>query len=209
MTTGGSDSAIEQLLALGQSEAERFGFSFVVERSDRSEARYLYVRRHQTWFGYRIAGHEPFYNCSADYQQILLPEYATGDVLRRSLQYLKAAIRSGGNVVADPAEVCEFIDHAARQQVHNTTVTNSDGSQWCWNADDGNWVGLSEHADGAEPPTFTPRGRLSARAQCSIRHRLNFMARWTYDESTRSHVQSPTVGIDETQFEAFSEEESR
>lgn len=92
-------------------EARRFAQSadvpLVVERSVSSEAVYLKAQRGGYWYGIRIAAHRPAHLSSADCGQILVDRTTTlSDEL---LATLREAIASGGNIVADPAEVREEI----------------------------------------------------------------------------------------------------
>ena len=101
--------AIRSLLEFAACQLVDMGCEYVVESSDRSESRYLYVRRGDTWFGFRLACHIPVYPCSADYQQILIPRYPSKDVLAQCQRFFGRALQEAGNVVADPDEVLEEI----------------------------------------------------------------------------------------------------
>ncbi len=156
------------------------GVECVVERSDRSESTYLHLRRGEAWHGYRLSCHEPWYACSADYLQVLVPHDPPPDVRRRSLDYLRGALEAGGRIVADPDEVAAYFDRARALNAEGYRAVGAAGSLWLWNAREHQWRPLSEGTTGA-PPDFTPRGGLSSHEQSRIRHRLNLIAHWTHD----------------------------
>jgi hypothetical protein len=142
MATTFESIAVCRLLHFALEELRQLRLDHLVEESDRSEAKYLYVRREYAWFGYRIACHEPFHVCSEDYFQILVPWRTVRNVLEHAQKYFARALREGGTVVADPAEVHTFIQGIEAERCR----------------------------------------RLSSRDKCAIRHRLNHIARWTFDE---------------------------
>jgi hypothetical protein len=145
MATRFESISVHRVLHFAVEELQQLQWQHVVESSDRSEAKYLYVRRDHAWFGYRIACHEPFHVCSKDYFQMLVPWRTWSNVLGHAQRFFARALRQADSVVADPSEVVAFIN-----RVEATT-----GS------------------------------RVSSRDACLIRHRLNGIARWTYDEQRR------------------------
>ncbi|MEM9355734.1 MAG: hypothetical protein AAGB04_05945 [Pseudomonadota bacterium] len=167
-------------------EADQFADQVVIEHSDRSEAAYLHVQRGKTWFGYRIACHLPVYPCSADYQQIIVPRDADADVFANSVEFLRLAVRSHGQIVASPAEVSGFIKRVEVERDKNLTSTTQAA------------VKINKRRNGRRP-YHRPRGSrriqskkstagLSHLEKCQIRHRLNLIARWTYEfENGRQH----------------------
>lgn len=141
--------AVNYLRDAAVEETARLGWEFDVDQSDRSEAVYVKVKRGEFWFGTRIASHEPFYECSADYQQVLVPRWVDDvTVLAEAERRLIEAVRDGGRVIADPQEISAALRQA-------------------WGEPRGRLSGLP----------------LSGREQSLIRHRLNFRARWIYDET--------------------------
>ena len=101
---------ISQLLEEARRFADSAGIPLLVERSVSSEAVYLKVDRGGYWFGIRIAAHPPAHLSSADCSQILIHD---GTVLSpQLLDQLRESLTTGGEVVADPAEVREAILHA-------------------------------------------------------------------------------------------------
>lgn len=185
------NSAILALLDLGIAESHRLGYRCEYESSDRSEAKYLYVCRSNTWFGYRIASHPPVYRCSADYQQILLPEFAAGETLRRSKQFLTQAIETGGRVVANPSDVWSAIRQAEIELADGVMLRDEQGGAWRWSAELRDWTRIDSGDESIKPST-APRARLNAQGQCLIRHQLNFRAAWIYDELTSANSRKPT-----------------
>ena len=128
--------------------ARQAGWECHCEQSDRSEATYIKVRRGEFWFGVRIACHEPWYACSADYLQILVPLWVESIEHLADAEFrLCEAVRVGGLVIADPAEVDLALHHA------QITIRAS-----------------------------SPGAVLSGATQSAVRTRLNFRARWTFDE---------------------------
>ncbi len=140
-------------MRIAREQAQRRQLELVVERSDRSESVYLHVRRAETWFGVRIACHLPVYPCSADYQQLIVPAVLDENCRRQAEAYVGHLVRRGGHAVADPEEVAEAIEQARLERLASL-----------------------------DPALSRPFRELPAREQCAIRHRLNFRARWTYDE---------------------------
>jgi len=98
-------AGVDDLVENGLIKARQPGFRSVVEVSDRSESAYLHIRRGTTWYGFRVACHEPFYPCAADYMQMIIPRNVTALDLDHYRAYFRQSITHGGKVVADPAEV--------------------------------------------------------------------------------------------------------
>jgi hypothetical protein len=140
--------SVPYLAGVAVEAARRAGWECLCEQSDRSEATYVKVRRGEFWFGVRIACHEPWYACSADYLQILVPLWVESiEQLADAELRLCEAVVQGGLVIADPTEV----DLA----LHQALAT------------------IRERSPGAV---------LSGASQSAVRTRLNFRARWTFDE---------------------------
>ena len=140
--------SVPYLTGIAIEEARQAGWECHCEQSDRSEATYIKVRRGEFWFGVRIACHEPWYACSADYLQILVPPWVESiEQLAHAALRLCDAVTQGGLVIADPAEV----DFALLQAL----------------------AMIRERSPGAV---------LSGAMQSAVRTRLNFRARWTFDE---------------------------
>ena len=161
------DTVVE-LARSGVELARDRGWICIVERSDRSEATYLHVERDAGWFGYRIASHEPFYPCSATYEQILVPRIVNEESLNHYTVFLSESMSRAGKVVADPSEVQSAIAAAELRHADAVLTEDSNRSSWRWCADERVWV-----------------SRLSAHGCSRIRHRLNFLAQWCYDEQQR------------------------
>lgn len=98
-------AAVDDLVENGLLRARQHGYRAIIELSDRSESAYLHIRRGTTWYGFRVACHEPFYPCSADYMQMIVPRNVADDDLNHYRAYFQRAITHGGKVVADPSEV--------------------------------------------------------------------------------------------------------
>jgi hypothetical protein len=99
---------LDTLLSAANSEARTRGFETVLERSDRSEARYLHVRRDRNWFGIRIATHIPFYSCSRDYAQIITSPAPHSSEQRFFARLIRERVAQGGKVVANPTLIHEY-----------------------------------------------------------------------------------------------------
>ena len=137
--------------------ARQAGWERHCEQSDRSGATYVTARRGEFWFGVRIACHEPWYACSADYLQILVPAWVESiEQLTHAEARLCEAVLQGGLVIADPEEV-ELALHQAL-------------------------AAIRERSPGAV---------LSGATQSAVRARLNFRARWTFDEMQALRPASP------------------
>ena len=138
---------IEELGAYAVSLAGELGYPYHVERSHPTESVYVRVMRDGHWFGLRISAHDPAYDCSADFQQLMVPEQAAGEELQQSARReIDRFVQSCGRVVADPFEVQEAIQEAF----------------------------LEARSGGRRRfPTTTE--------VCTIRHRLNIRASWSYD----------------------------
>ncbi|MFK7737260.1 MAG: hypothetical protein AB8B50_14595 [Pirellulaceae bacterium] len=96
---------LDELLCVAESVAEEHGYRMVLERSDRSEARYLHICRNGTWFGIRIATHLPVYACSRDYAQ-LVTSLEPGPTERRFfMRFIWEKVSHGGRVVANPTQI--------------------------------------------------------------------------------------------------------
>jgi hypothetical protein len=85
--------------------ATRRRYELIVERSGGSEARYLHIRRGETWFGIRVAAHYPVYACSKDYFQVLLDDPPGIHVTRHTIGQVEDLAEKSMRVVADPSEV--------------------------------------------------------------------------------------------------------
>ncbi|MFN3189487.1 MAG: hypothetical protein ACE361_03105 [Aureliella sp.] len=96
---------LDALLDAANQIIDQHRFESVLERSDRSEARYLHVRRGHTWYGLRIASHFPAYPCSRDYWQIITSPTPTPTERSYYCVHIREKVRSGGNVVADPKQL--------------------------------------------------------------------------------------------------------
>ena len=148
--------SVPWLAGIAVEAARQAGWECLCEQSDRSEATYIKIRRGEIWFGVRIACHEPWYACSADYLQILVPPWVESiEQLAHAELRLCDAVRHGGLVIADPAEV-EFALHQAL-----TTIRGR-----------------------------SPEAVLSGATQSAVRTRLNFRARWTFDEMQALRAQT-------------------
>lgn len=102
--------ALDQMLHAAALEAECCGYELVLERSDRSEARYLHVCRQGTWFGIRIATHLPVYACSRDYSQIITSRVPLSDERAYYVRLMREKVRDGGRIVANPQCVASYLD---------------------------------------------------------------------------------------------------
>ena len=186
--------AIEYLTSVAVVEACRSGWPYRVERSDRSEAVYVKVLRDGHWRGLRIASHTPFYRCSADYEQVLVPRLVEGvTALADAEAAVVAAVRAGGTVVADPEEVHEALFRAWRDLRHGVEREGAGGTRWRWDETSLRWKSVSglhnPGRDGDEAdlaPTDPPRQVLRPGAESDVRHRLNVRAVWAFDEQAKT-----------------------
>jgi hypothetical protein len=129
----GTVNVIEYLSAIAVVEACRSGFEYRVESSSRSEAVYIKIRRGASWYGLRLASHEPYYRCSADYEQFLVPPTVVHVAELANLEArLIQAVRAGGCVVADPIEVDEALFAAWRSLRDGATIETPPGVHWRW-----------------------------------------------------------------------------
>ena len=178
--------AIMQLVAVARRLLAKRGLEHIVEYSDRSEAVYLHVLRDHHWYGVRIANHQPAYACSLDYQQLILQSLPYPHQLERAAEQLRNTIYSGGAIVADPREVQQLIDFTRLRKADGYETADSDGVQWRWNGQTRQWETLAEDFVDLTPPGFQPRSPLSHLECSDLRHRLNLIARWTFDELRNS-----------------------
>lgn len=155
---------IDELVQLARQEAAACEFRLHVEYSHPTEAVYLRIRRQDHWFGLRIATHRPAYDCSSDFQQLLLPpgEDITGFgntvFAGTARQTVTAFVPSGGSVVADPFEV--------QQAIQTLFITRQPGTRRRW---------------------------PSTAEVCAVRHRLNLRAAWGYELETGRSAHCPDV----------------
>lgn len=180
--------SVEHLVRVAVRRAEQLGLRLVLEKSDLSEARYLHLLRQATWFGFRIACHLPHYDCSADYHQVIVPFDSEPNLLQRTEAYLQEALRQGGQVVADPAEVTVEIEAEEYRRVDGFLASDGEGNRWRWIASSARWIPeASLHRSRSTGPAFTPVVKLSSHQRCAIRHRLNHRAKWTFEERQALH----------------------
>lgn len=94
----------------------------VVERSSGSEARYLHIRRSDTWFGIRIAAHFSFYACSRDYFQVLLDDPPSDHAIAYAHQQFNEIVLGCQHVVAAPSDVNLELQRCAEQKLTHRQV---------------------------------------------------------------------------------------
>ncbi|MEM9354701.1 MAG: hypothetical protein AAGB04_00680 [Pseudomonadota bacterium] len=177
---------VTQLLAVARLEIGRCNVESVVEYSDRSEAVYVHVQRAEHWYGIRIACHQAVYACSLDYQQIVLPSDSNQLHIEKAAPRLTKAIRDGNAIVANPAEVRELIEYTRQRQAHGWKTVDSNGTRWRWNGLMRSWQPEQLDSFSASPPKFQPRAPLSHLECSSLRHRLNLIAKWSFDEAMKA-----------------------
>ena len=171
-----------KLVECARCEAEQIKYKLVIEFSDRSEAAYLHLERNSTCFGYRLACHLPVYPCSTDYQQILVPWDAPATIHNHSARFLKRAMQIGGHVVANPAEVSECIKRIENQRL-NEVRTNQEVLEGREPYTSNDVTKASFSKTHAFPRDIELKdNRLTHLERSSIRHRLNLIARWTFEE---------------------------
>lgn len=124
--------------AIARVAAVEAGYKIVVEKSGRSEARYVYVERSDgVWYGFRLAAHRAVYECSKK-----LPElwgYEQFTERRTALQVgetVRQAVLCGGEVTSDPDKVYDVLyrerrlsRHGKKQQV---TLKNGQRLTFQW-----------------------------------------------------------------------------
>lgn len=174
--------AIMQLVAVARRFLAECDLQHVVEYSDRSEAVYLHVLRDHHWYGVRMAHHQPAYACSLDYQQLILQPLPYPHQLERASEHLRDTIYAGGAIVADPREVQQLIEFTRLRKADGYETEDSEGVQWRWNGQTRQWETLAADPADLTPPGFQPRSPLSHLECSDLRHRLNLIARWTFDE---------------------------
>lgn len=181
--------------AAAESAALAAGRRVDVEHSPGSESIYVHVRQEGVWRGLRVSCHEPAYDCSRDYEQVLVPCPPTPEAVAAASVIAAERALSGGSVVADPADVAVAIEKIASVMADGRHFRDADGTRWRWSADEQAWRQSGRYwGDGPPtPPAHRPHQAVSARIRCQVRHSQNTTAKWAAEHEQE---QQPTERSD-------------
>lgn len=186
---------LRRLSESAQGYAAMAGYPMIVERAGGSESTYLHIRREGFWFGIRMSTHQPAYQCSLDYDQILFQNEDCDVASDNIFEHLQQQILDGGSVVADPSEVRRQIIIAEIQGADGV-VRELNGVDWsfdaasmCWQCD---CHAANEGSEITRVPSFLPRAGLSVGETAALRHRENKREKWAAAESGISPEQTTT-----------------